>query len=92
MRYTEMQRRQRQFSAFTPSRLLFTRLDETEFFGPAWALSRESRMQVDWVSTGPGIPEDIEEADAYKFAAAVLGIAQQTTALASAARAGAPRI
>ena len=92
MRYTEMQRRQRQFSAFTPSRLLFTRLDETEFFGPAWALSRETRMPVDWVSTGPGIPEDIEEADASKFAAAVLGIAQQTTALASAARAGAPRI
>jgi signal recognition particle GTPase len=91
MRYSELQRRHRQFAAFSPSRLLFTRLDETELFGPAWALSRESRMPVDWVSTGPGIPEDIEEADASKFAAAILGIAQQTTARASAARAGGPR-
>lgn len=92
MRYSELRRWQRQFSVFAPSRLLFTRLDETELFGPAWALSRESRMPVDWVSTGPGIPEDIEEADASKFAAAVLGIAQQASALARAARAGGPRI
>ena len=98
LRYTELQRRHRQYSLFSPSRLLFTRLDETEYFGPAWSLVRETQVPVDWVSTGPGIPEDIEEADASRFAAAVLGLAAQHTApqhkpsLASAARAGASRI
>ncbi|MFN0102140.1 MAG: hypothetical protein ACKV2U_08630 [Bryobacteraceae bacterium] len=96
-RYAELRRQYRRFSPFAPSRLLFTRLDETEFFGPAWALARESRVPIDWVSTGPGIPEDIEEADACRFAAAVLGDApyeiapQRTMLLASAAGAGASR-
>ena len=94
MRYTELQRRYRQYSLFAPSRLLFTRIDETEYFGPAWSLVRETRLPVDWVSTGPGIPEDIEEADASRFAAAVLGLAapHQTPLLASAAKAGASRV
>jgi signal recognition particle GTPase len=101
LRYTELQRRHRQFSLFAPSRLLFTRLDETEFFGPAWALARDSRIPVDWVSTGAGVPEDIEEADSSRFAAAILGFSANHTQigappqplnLASAAKAGASRI
>ena len=101
LRFTEMKRRLRQYAAFAPSRLLFTRLDETEFFGPAWALARECRVPVDWVSTGPGIPEDLDEADASRFAAAVLGLTArpeqpsapiETPTLASAAKAGASRI
>jgi flagellar biosynthesis GTPase FlhF len=100
MRYREMQRRQLHFAAFSPSRLLFTRLDETEYFGPAWAFSRESRLPLDWVSTGPGIPEDIEAADFFRLASAVLGKATYTSGsssqpashLASAASAGAARI
>jgi len=91
MRYSEMQRRRQQFKPFAPSKLLFTRLDETELFGPAWAMSRDARLPVDWVSTGPGIPEDLEEADASRFAAAVLGIAQQDAPRAIAARACASR-
>lgn len=101
MRYREMLRRQQHFQVFGPTRLLFTRLDETEYFGPAWAFARASRIPVDWVSTGPGIPEDIEPADASRIAAAVLGRAtfvanwqEETPAtnLASAAIAGASRI
>ena len=101
MRYSELQNRFQQYSAFAPSRLLFTRLDETEFFGPAWALARESRVPVDWLSTGPGIPDDLEAAESSRFAAAVLGQGayvtantqtQQTPNLASAAKAGAARI
>ena len=101
LRYSDMQRRQKHFSCFAPSRLLFTRLDETEYFGPAWAFARATRLAVDWVSTGPGIPEDIEEADASRIAAALLGNSPFTAAtnaaypssnLASAATAGASRI
>jgi RNA polymerase sigma factor for flagellar operon FliA len=50
LRYSDMQRRQKHFSCFAPSRLLFTRLDETEYFGPAWAFARATRLAVDWVS------------------------------------------
>lgn len=101
LRFTEMQRRQQHFSCFAPSRLLFTRFDETEYFGPSWAFARATRLAVDWVSTGPGIPEDIEDADAARVAAALLGQSPFRAAtsthmpasnLASAARAGAARI
>jgi len=101
LRHSDMQRHYCRYAAFSPSRLLFTRLDETQYFGPAWAMARESRVPVDWVSTGPGIPEDIEEADASQFAASVLGngayggktaaLAQQN-ALTSAAKAGSGRV
>lgn len=99
LRYREMERRYEQFEPFAPARLLFTRLDETEFFGPAWAFSRNRRIPVDWLSTGPGIPEDLEPADAYRFAEAVLGPtvssitpASSSSHLASAASAGGSRI
>lgn len=101
LRYSEMQKRRQRFESFAPSRLLLTRLDETEYFGPAWAFARMSGLPVDWVSTGPGIPEDIEEADAARFAAAVLEkaayahgthVSHKTPSLASAAAAGSSRI
>jgi len=54
---------------------------------------------VSWVSTGPGIPEDIEKADAYRFAAALIGPPASLSAPdlypshhASAASAGGSRI
>jgi flagellar biosynthesis protein FlhF len=99
LRYGELQRRYQQFEPFLPARLLFTRLDETEFFGPAWAFARDRRIAVDWVSTGPGIPEDLAIADAHRFAEALLGPtaplttpASSSSHLASAASAGGSRI
>lgn len=98
LRYREMQRRREQFSAFSPSHLLFTRLDETEYFGPAWALARDSRLPVEWVSTGPGIPEDLAGSDALRVASAILSLAPYSAELklsqnlTSAAKAGASRI
>jgi signal recognition particle GTPase len=100
-RYSEMKKRWAHFAGFRPSRLLFTRLDETEFFGPAWAMARSSGVPVDWTSTGPGIPEDLEAADPAMFAAAILGHfangahgvnPQQASHIASAASAGSARI
>ena len=101
LRYLEMKKRWAHFAGFRPARLLFTRLDETEYFGPAWAMARSSRVPVDWVSTGPGIPEDIAAADPAMFAAAILGQfangatgvnPQQASHIASAASAGSARI
>lgn len=99
MRYVEMQRRHREYLPFAPSRLLFTRLDETEYFGPAWAFCKTTGLAADWCSTGPRIPEDIEEADAACISAALLGRTPyasttqlRSSSLASAAGAGASRI
>lgn len=101
LRYNDMLRRRAQFAPFQPSRVLFTRLDETEAFGPAWAFAKLSGLPVEWVSTGPVIPDDLEEADALRFAAAVIGSAPYTTpptaptltpSLANAAAAGVARI
>jgi flagellar biosynthesis protein FlhF len=73
LRYSEMRRKYGQFAPFAPERLLLTRLDEAEFFGPAWTFAAEAGLPVTWVTTGPGIAEGLEEADAGRFAAALLG-------------------
>lgn len=73
LRYSDLWRLYRQFSVFAPSRLLYTRLDETEFFGPAWALAAQTGVPVEWVTTGPGIADGLEEADAGRFATSLLG-------------------
>ncbi len=72
MRYSAMERAVERHGRFTPSRLLFTRIDETDVFGPAWGLSRNRQMPVEWVSTGPRIPEDMAAAEATRFASAML--------------------
>lgn len=41
------------------SGLVFTRLDETDVWGPALNLSVQTRLPVAWVSCGPRIPEDL---------------------------------
>lgn len=73
MRYSEMKRQFREFAVFTPTRLLYTRWEETAFFGPAWAFARETRLPVEWLTKGPGIAEGLERADATRFAAGLLG-------------------
>ncbi|HEU0122555.1 MAG TPA: hypothetical protein VFQ91_18630 [Bryobacteraceae bacterium] len=100
LRYTEMLKRRTQFAPFQPTRVLFTRIDETEAFGPAWTLARQSGLPAEWVSTGPGIPDDVEEADALRFAAAIAAATPYTAphaaptltpSLANAAAAGVAR-
>jgi flagellar biosynthesis GTPase FlhF len=72
LRYRAMERAVERHARFAPSRLLFTRIDETEVFGPAWALSRNRQLPVEWVSTGPRIPEDMAAAEATRFASEML--------------------
>ena len=101
LRYRELVRRKESYAAFPMTHLLFTRLDETEYFGPAWSFARYCGLPVEWVSTGPGVPEDIEEADASRMASALLGRAEYTppqpplptaSNFASAATAGNSRV
>jgi flagellar biosynthesis protein FlhF len=62
MRPADLRRVSEQYSLFKPRKLLFTRLDETETFGPI--LSRSIRMgtPVSFFSRGQRIPEDLEPA------------------------------
>jgi flagellar biosynthesis protein FlhF len=62
MRAADLERVSDQYSIFQPCKLLFTRLDETETFGPI--LSRSVRMgkPVSFFSRGQRIPEDLEPA------------------------------
>ncbi len=101
LRYGELERRRQRHAAFPTTHLLFTRLDETEYFGPAWAFARSCGLPVEWVSTGPSVPEDVEEADATQVASAMFGRAdcapsmaplQTVSHFASAATAGSSRV
>jgi flagellar biosynthesis protein FlhF len=62
MRAADLRRVAEQYSIFHPRKLLFTRLDETETFGPI--LSRSIRMgaPLSFFSRGQRIPEDLEPA------------------------------
>lgn len=62
MRAADLRRVADRYSVFQPHKLLFTRLDETETFGPI--LSRSARLgkPVSFLSRGQRIPEDLEPA------------------------------
>jgi flagellar biosynthesis protein FlhF len=47
---------------FKPSKLLFTRLDETDTLGPAVSLSVRMGIPISFLSRGQRIPEDLEVA------------------------------
>ena len=73
MRSADLTRAAEQYSVFQPSKLLFTRLDETETFGPI--LSRSVRMgkPISFFSRGQRIPEDLEPATPELLLDLVLG-------------------
>jgi flagellar biosynthesis protein FlhF len=50
------------YSIFKPDKLLFTRLDETQTFGPILNQSVRMGMPVSYLSNGQRIPEDLEAA------------------------------
>ena len=59
---------------FRPSKLLFTRLDETPAYGAVIADSRRTGLPLGFLSMGPTIPDDIEAADTSRIADRILGM------------------
>ena len=54
------------YSAFAPTRLLFTKLDECDR-APELALApARTRLPITWVTTGQAVPEDIEQPTAAR--------------------------
>jgi flagellar biosynthesis protein FlhF len=62
MRSRDLARAADQYSIFEPVKLLFTRLDETETFGPIVSQSVRLRLPVSFLASGQRIPEDIAPA------------------------------
>jgi flagellar biosynthesis protein FlhF len=50
------------FEIFRPRKLLFTRLDETQTFGPLLSLAAKTGKPISFLASGQQIPEDLEPA------------------------------
>lgn len=50
------------YRAFQPTRLIFTRMDETDAFGPILGLAAELALPISFFGTGQKVPEDLEVA------------------------------
>ena len=62
MRTSDLKRTAEQYSVFKPDKLLFTRLDETQTFGPILSQSVRMELPVSFVANGQRIPEDLAAA------------------------------
>ena len=60
------------FSALSPDRIIFTKLDETRRLGVIPAVSKELGIPISYVTMGQRVPEDIEPADPAKISEAVM--------------------
>ena len=65
------------YTALSPSRLLFTKLDEHESIPELLKAPRRTRLPITWVTTGQSVPEDLEQPTAHRLGElAARGIAQ----------------
>jgi flagellar biosynthesis protein FlhF len=65
------------FDVFSPHFLLFTKLDETSSIGNLISESIRSSRPVSYLSSGPGVPENLELANAERLAASLLPVTQE---------------
>jgi flagellar biosynthesis protein FlhF len=72
MRSADQRRIADQYEIFSPRKLLFTKLDETEALGGMITLSLLLRKPISFLSSGQQIPEDLDCAEADKIAGRVL--------------------
>jgi flagellar biosynthesis protein FlhF len=63
MRFTDLARISSAYDVFRPSRLIFTRMDETGTFGPLLCEAVGSGRPISFLTTGQRVPEDLEPAD-----------------------------
>jgi len=85
MRAVDQERIADQYEMFSPRKLLFTKLDETEALGGMINLSLVLRKPLSFLSSGQQIPEDLEHAAADAIAQQVLPFLAQDEAVGAAA-------
>lgn len=72
-RASDLARMVDRYSTFRPSKLLFTRIDETCRYGPLLNESYRGGKPVSFLTAGEQIPEDLEPATVHRIAELVLG-------------------
>jgi flagellar biosynthesis protein FlhF len=73
MRPLDLARTIDRYEMFSPHKLIFTKLDETESFGPLINESFRRSLPVSFLSTGQNIPDDLEPATKQEIAQRVRG-------------------
>lgn len=61
------------FGRVGATRIVLSKLDESETLGGAVAAVRRAGAAASWFTTGQEVPDDIERADAHRFAEILLG-------------------
>lgn len=61
------------YKIFRPSRLLITRMDETQTFGTAFSEAARAGLALSFLGTGPRVPEDIRAASIDDLLALAMG-------------------
>jgi flagellar biosynthesis protein FlhF len=72
------------FEIFRPQRLLFTKLDETETFGPILNEAARSGKPVSFLTAGQRVPEDLEPATQERIVNLILARGARLAAAAAA--------
>jgi flagellar biosynthesis protein FlhF len=67
-RMQDLRRTVARYEVCAPSRLLFTKLDETEEYGNLLELVCQTALPLSYWSNGPRVPEDFEPADSARLA------------------------
>lgn len=61
------------FAGVRPTRIVLSKLDESEGFGAMVSAVRSSGVPASWFTTGQEVPDDLERADARAFAERLVG-------------------
>jgi flagellar biosynthesis protein FlhF len=67
-RMQDLRRTLARYDVCAPSRLFFTRLDETEEYGNLFELAYQTALPLSYWGTGPRVPEDLELAQPGRLA------------------------
>ncbi len=71
------------YEMFSPRKLIFTRMDETESCGPLLNESARRALPVSFLAAGQNIPDDLEPATKERLAACVTGRDSRSTGAAA---------
>ena len=73
MKAPDLARTMDRYEIFSPHKLIFTKMDETESFGPLINESSRRSLPISFLSAGQNIPDDIEPASKQEIAQRVRG-------------------
>lgn len=85
MRRADMTRISSAYDIFRPSHLIFTRMDETETFGPVLNEAMGSGRPLSFFGTGQQVPEDLEAASHNNLLSRLLRFQSPVRSVAAAA-------